>query len=261
MGAWGAGIFQDDTACDIRDNYKDHLGNGLSGSEATLRILKDYASSFSDPDESGVAWLALAATQWKLGRLDAETLGRALQVIDSGSDLKRWAHDPKQLKLRRAVLEKMRAQITSPQPSSKKIARRALCESPWRTGDLFSWRLPSENIIVFRVIDHHTDRGGTYPVCQILDWTGKEIPSKQVLKLAGTKPSRDDYKHKIYNLMLVGLRKKWFKRIQSLDINLTPLPQRMIGSVTGVLRIKRSPASVVHVKRLDSFLKEWFLLD
>ena len=42
MGAWGTGIFQDDTACDIRDDYKDHLGNGLSGSEATERILSEY---------------------------------------------------------------------------------------------------------------------------------------------------------------------------------------------------------------------------
>lgn len=42
MGAWGTGLFQDDTACDIREDYKDHLGNGLSGPEAVARILAEY---------------------------------------------------------------------------------------------------------------------------------------------------------------------------------------------------------------------------
>ncbi len=91
MGAWGTGIFQDDTACDIRDDYKDYLGDGLSGPEATTRILSEYKSSFADPDESGVAWLALAAVQWRHGRLDETTLEQALRVIDSGSNLAWWA--------------------------------------------------------------------------------------------------------------------------------------------------------------------------
>lgn len=123
MGAWGAGIFQDDTACDIRDDYKDHLGNGLSGSEATARILSEYKSSFADPDESGVAWLALAAVQWRHGRLDETTLQQALHVIDSGSDLARWA-DSRDLAKRRAVLEKLRAEITSPSRLKRRSASR-----------------------------------------------------------------------------------------------------------------------------------------
>ena len=43
MGAWGTGIFQDDTACDIRDEYRDLIGNGASGTDATRQILKSYA--------------------------------------------------------------------------------------------------------------------------------------------------------------------------------------------------------------------------
>ena len=53
MGAWGTGIFQDHTACDIRDDYKEFFGDGLSGPEATARILSEYKSSFADPDGSG----------------------------------------------------------------------------------------------------------------------------------------------------------------------------------------------------------------
>ena len=61
MGVWGTGIFQDDTACDIRDNYRDYLGEGLSGPAATARILREFIGSDSDSGDSGVVWLALAA--------------------------------------------------------------------------------------------------------------------------------------------------------------------------------------------------------
>src|SRR5579863_6139142 len=103
MGVWGSGIFQDDTASDIREDFRDHLGNGLSGPEATERILAEYKSLLSDPQEAGVLWLALSAVQWKHGRLDPEVLSRALEVIDSGSDLPRWNTDPKGQASRRVV--------------------------------------------------------------------------------------------------------------------------------------------------------------
>ena len=124
LGAWGAdGLFQDDTASDIRDDYKDHLGNGLSGPEATARVLVDYKSSLADPHEAGVVWLALAAAQWRHGRLDAETLERALQVIDSGSDFERWKPGSPDFAKRKAVLEKLQ---TSAQPEERRSEREFL---------------------------------------------------------------------------------------------------------------------------------------
>src|SRR5690348_4616287 len=87
MGAWGPGVFSDDTACDIRDDYREYLGEGLTGEQATARILRGYKSSLADPNDATVVWLALAATQWKLGRLDPETLAQALHVIDAGTGL------------------------------------------------------------------------------------------------------------------------------------------------------------------------------
>ncbi len=111
MGALGTGIFQDDTACDIRDEYRDLIGNGASGTDATRQILKSYASAIADPDESGVVWLSLAATQWKLGRLEPEILSKALEVIDSGIGLNRWTPDTKDFAKREAALAKLRTEI------------------------------------------------------------------------------------------------------------------------------------------------------
>ena len=63
MGAWGTALFSDDTACDVRDSYLDLVGNGPTGPEATKTLLREWSASLSDPDESPVFWLALAATQ------------------------------------------------------------------------------------------------------------------------------------------------------------------------------------------------------
>jgi hypothetical protein len=262
MGVWGTGIFQDDLACDIRERYRDLLGEDLEDPSAKARIMKDYQDSVTDPEECGVVWLALAATQWKLGRLDDDTLRHALQVIESGSDLARWEPGSKDYARRRTALEALQGQLTSSQPPKRKIARRVLCECPWKVGDLFAYRLLSGALLLFRVIDHHTDQGGTYPVCEILDWVGKEIPSRNVLKVTATRRSRADYKSTIYKVMLVGLNRKWLKRIQNLNLNLTPFHKRIWKFIPGTtIRSEHEPTSVVHFKILDSFLKEWFLVE
>jgi hypothetical protein len=248
MGAWGTGIFQDDTACDIRDEYKQLVGDGLSAPEAKAKILGAYKSTFADPDESTVAWLALAAVQWQLGRLDADTLKNALEVIDSRSNLARWNADPKDRKKREGVLEKLRAQILSPQKPESRIRRRVPFECHWKRGELFAYKLLSGKLVIFRVIGHHTDKGGTYPVCEMLDFVGEEILPPEKLQTLPIRSSRADYKHKITKLMLVGLSQKWMKRTQDIDLTLKPEQTSQGGSV-------------VHFKYLDSFLKEWFQLE
>lgn len=42
MGAWGSAIFSDDTAADLRDDWKDLLGEGLSPEEATKKLVEEY---------------------------------------------------------------------------------------------------------------------------------------------------------------------------------------------------------------------------
>ncbi len=55
MGAWGTAIFSDDTASDVRDDYRDHVGDGLSGIEATDRLLNEWLDTLPDPDEGPVS--------------------------------------------------------------------------------------------------------------------------------------------------------------------------------------------------------------
>jgi hypothetical protein len=216
MGAWGTGIFQDDTACDIRDDYKDHLGNGLSGPPPR-------------------------------GRLDETTLEQALRVVDSGADLIRWAESP-DLAKRRTILEKLRAEITSPQPAKKKVRKQVRSCCDWPVGAVIAYRLISGNLAILRVIGYHTDKGGTAPVGELLDWTGTELPSRETLQSAEIKEG-EAFRQKIHRLLLFGLNKDAAKRIVSLDFTLEPFHEPIC------------PQTVVRWKDLGQFLKKWFQLE
>jgi hypothetical protein len=185
MGTWGTGLFSDDTACDVRDEYLDLIGDGLSGPEATERLIEDWKDQITDPVVAPVFWLALAATQWRCGRLEDRTRERAIEVIDSGTDLTRWQTDPKLVRRRRAVLSQLKQRLVSSQPPKKKIPKRFRDHTDWEVGDVVSYRLQSGRLALFRVLGHHTDRGGTSPICELLDWAGEALPTPRRLKRLG----------------------------------------------------------------------------
>lgn len=246
MGAWGTALFSDDTACDVRDTYREFVGDGLTGPEATKALLREWSASLDDPDESPVFWMALAATQWKCGRLEPSVLQQALDVIDSGSGLARWELGSKDFKRRKVVLEKLRAQLTSPQPPEKRIAKRFRDTNDWKVGDLIAYRMQSGRYVVLRTIGHHRDKGGTGPICELLDWSGEQIPlsfeSVEVRKSRGTRP--------ISQFLIGRIRadERPDERLQILGVNMTPAQ-------------KPAGFTVLLWGRFDKALKEEFGLE
>ena len=159
MGTWGPAIFSDDTACDVRDDYKDLLGGGLEGPAATDRLLADWATTLNDPDEGGVFWLALAATQWRLGRLEERVRANALDAIESGRDLRRW-DEPKQRRKREAQLTKLARTLASPQPAPRRVPKMAPSRPALNVGDILE--LPrSERFGYVQFLGRHPDYGDT----------------------------------------------------------------------------------------------------
>ena len=69
MGAWGTGLYQNDIGLDVRDYFKDELHRGKSGTEITEELSVIHAESIQDADDAPEFWLALADTQWDMGRL------------------------------------------------------------------------------------------------------------------------------------------------------------------------------------------------
>jgi hypothetical protein len=246
MGVWGTAIFSDDTARDVREDYRDHLGDGLGGPEATKRLLKDWSSSLKDPDEAPVFWLALAATQWKCGRLEASVLEQALEIIDGGSDLARWEADSHDRKKREAVLQKLRVQLEPPQPAEKKIPRRFRDSTEWLVGDLVAYSLLSGRNVILRVIGHHTDKGGTSPICELLDWIGKKPPARLRLRfLSIRKTDSKAWSKPQFMLGRIKALQRPDDRLMPLGINLKP---------------SQTPGSfvVLNWKQFDQTLKETF---
>jgi hypothetical protein len=106
MGTWGTALFSDDLAADLRGEFRELIGEGLTTEAAVNRLKTEYKSSLRDPDEESVFWLALADEGWRLGRLDDKVLENALRVIESGQDLARWVNAPDRRK-REQVLAKL----------------------------------------------------------------------------------------------------------------------------------------------------------
>jgi len=48
MGVWGTGIFSEDIACDIREAYRELVGEGLTGQQATDALLEEWREDLDD---------------------------------------------------------------------------------------------------------------------------------------------------------------------------------------------------------------------
>jgi hypothetical protein len=160
MGAWGPGLFSDDLACDVRGEFRDLIGEGLTTEQATQQILASYPSPDDDPDKGSVVLIALAATQWKTGRLLDPIRDQAVALIDAGADLDRWDGDD--ARSRQRALAKVREQLLSPQRAPVRIARRRRAATPFEAGDVLLYTHDSGQRVVFWVDRNVTDRGGTY---------------------------------------------------------------------------------------------------
>jgi hypothetical protein len=180
---WGTGLFSDDVACDIRNYYRQLLEDGVEDSAATRLILEKFEHYLEEPD--GVALIAFAVTQSKVGRLEPHVRDRALAIIDAGADLVVWEREnPTLLSQRRAVLEKARVQLTGPQPAARRLRPPKRVLSGLAAGDVLALALP-RRMALLRVVRVHAHRLGEAPVLEELDFDGSDVPTRDALERLG----------------------------------------------------------------------------
>ena len=121
MGAWGVNLYQDDVTEDVKTYYVDYLKRRLDSNELTQNMLSKFANYIDDEENGPLFWFALADTQWKYGRLLPFVKEKALEYINSCSDLKRWQEEGELLKQWIIILDELKQQLTSPQPQEKSI--------------------------------------------------------------------------------------------------------------------------------------------
>jgi len=117
----------------------------------------------------------------------------------------------------------------------------------WQVGECISYRLGSGQSTIFRVIGHHSDSGGTSPICELLDWIGDKVPSEQQLRALRIRASVTQPARTQFLICAASTSEYPAARIQSLDVKLKPFQEP--GSFT-----------VILWRWLDKFLLENFQL-
>lgn len=164
--------------------YRDFLEDQVPDEEATARTIEWF--DIGDDPEHCEMWLALAATQHKVGRLDDAIRDRAIQIIDSGDGEGWWREEGgRELSRRRVVLTKLRDQLTGPQPP-----RRTMREPRRRTTDLtagmvLSYTNPNgdtQRLALWRVLRIRPSRTEDTPILGWLAWDGEAVPEVHELQ-------------------------------------------------------------------------------
>lgn len=254
MGAWGPAIFEDDTACDLRDEFVELLAEGMTAEAATQELERRYEPARDTIDIEPVFWIALAATQHKGGRLVPQVRDKAIAIIDSGRDLERFFEDEVIRSKRAKVLGELRAKLMGPVPPPRKIKPVVKVVTSWSAGQVFRYRLASGLTCLFRVVGHHEDKGGRYAKFEVL-----RDASASPLRIALT-PGLTDKAGKLHRIIVPsGLE-------SSPRVSETRLGQSLLDPVMRRMRdFRRHPGSwtlsVMVLDKVDLNLKAYFDLE
>ncbi|MBE6150539.1 MAG: hypothetical protein E7162_01805 [Firmicutes bacterium] len=172
MGTWGVNLYQDDVACDVKDEYLNLLKVGKSNEEATQFLISHNEDFVNDSDDKSVFWFALADTQWNYGRLLPLVKENAIMHIDNEEDLKRWKSDCKMFNKRKQVLLNLREKLILPQPLEKKVTKLVPKKTIWNVGDFLLYKICNDELIdskwynkyvLFKVIGFVEENIGNLP--------------------------------------------------------------------------------------------------
>lgn len=206
MGAWGTGIFDDDIACDIRGEYRKLLEDGVSADEAAARTIEAW--NYLDDGDRHLLWLALAAAQSELGRLDDTVKARAVEIIEQGVGLESWAEaGPSELASRRKALTGLREQLTGPQPARKRIKRPWREATDLRAGDILTLGTDGE-LPLLRVMHIEESRYRSTPIIGVLGPSSLGLPPKRSLRRppAQTQDSLGRMRPEVHRISRYGKR-------------------------------------------------------
>lgn len=175
MGAWGTGLYSDDTTCDVRDDYVQNLKHGLSSEASTQKILDRYGDLLEKTEIACLVYFALADTAWRYGRLNEALKDRALSLLQSGGDAFVWERDaPNSAASRRRTLRDLENRLGTPQPEEKAVKASTPKPKKLRTtapiGSVFSLALPSKSYALLVLVGFKELEKSIDPVFSIMDW-------------------------------------------------------------------------------------------
>jgi hypothetical protein len=184
VGTWGAGIFQDDVAADVRGDWRGALLDGLEPAAATTRVLDRHRDAREDEQDGPVVWLALAAAQAETGRLEPGVRDKALSIVEGGEHLRSWeTQSPTLAKQRAKALDRLATKLRGPQKLPVTLKRPRPRASRLGVGDVVHVRGEGgEALFVVVELGEGWPPGSTEPVVATLAWIGGALPTAEEME-------------------------------------------------------------------------------
>jgi hypothetical protein len=177
MSIEGPGLYQDDTGHDVRSEFRELVGAGHGPDEGTAELLSRWADVLDDEDVYCAFYLALADTQWRLGRPVQAVHDAALSIINSGRDLKRWEYSPEFHRKRKRILEQLRERLLSDPPPVKPVRKPA---APFltrlETGDVIRYTAEGGDEFILAVVGVDQSNNQRVAVVRLMDWDRLSTP-------------------------------------------------------------------------------------
>lgn len=192
MGTWNAGLFSNDTTCDVKDTYIECLKQQLSNEEAYRKTYEEYEELIGT-DEEPLFWYALADTQWNAGRLMPEVKDKALECIQNKGGLDFWEERPKGALKWQKTMQKLNKKIESPMPPEKKFPKPIVFKTnPWNIGDVYAYQFHSKQatelglsgkyILIQKLADIEYFENTIYSVVQVFDRVFDSMPNLAMIE-------------------------------------------------------------------------------
>jgi hypothetical protein len=178
MSIEGPGLYDDDTGHDVRSEFRELIGEGRAPDEATRILLARWADVLDDEDTYCAFYLALGDTQWRLGRPVQVVGDAALNIIDSGRDLRRWGYSPQFYRKRRVILDQVRERLSSAAPPPRTVRKPP---PPFMTrfegGDLVRYTAETGDEFLLAVVGVDVGNNQRIAIVRLMDWDGMTILS------------------------------------------------------------------------------------
>jgi len=111
-GSAFAELFTSDLAADVRGEFDERIGFGLSSQDATVHVVARFGSLMTDANDGPVVIVCLAALQFEAGGLFQSFKDAAIELIESREAQRAWkCFDHEAGQQRRAVLDRLAAAL------------------------------------------------------------------------------------------------------------------------------------------------------
>ena len=145
MGSWGYDLYQNDTACDVKDRFEHLFSKSRTTEECTEQIIVEFSDLIADPEECVLFWISLADIQWDYGVLLPKVKAKALGYIEDCCHQKKLSDEKwHKNQLQKRMLEGVKQKLLQPQPPSRQKKQKRLYRCAWKVGDVYAWQLTSE---------------------------------------------------------------------------------------------------------------------